>query len=291
MFEIIKLLRIHQWVKNFFIFLPLFFDKQLGDWTRLSACLFAFLGFSLLTGAIYCLNDIIDVNDDRKHPKKRNRPIACGKISVKTAWVIIGLLLIAGFCILFFGKLPSSLILVVLFYLILNIAYCFKLKKIAIIDVFIIGIGFIIRILIGGIAGDVILSQWIVIMTFLLAIFLGFAKRLDDVRIYTDTGIVGRRNIIRYNETFLNALLIITTTITIVAYIMYTVSEEVVSRFGSDYVYITSIFVILGIFRYLQLTIVDNKSGSPTKILIKDRFIQVCILLWICSFAVIIYVI
>lgn len=290
MLDIIRLLRIPQWTKNAFIFLPLFFDKQFGDWSRFSACLFAFWGFSLITSAAYCLNDIIDKEDDRKHPKKRKRPIASGKVSVSTVWILFALLIVGGFGIFYFANLPFSLSLVALSYLILNIAYCFILKKIAIIDVFVIGVGFVIRIIIGGISGDIVLSHWIVIMTFLLAIFLGFAKRMDDVRIYSETGVAGRKNITRYNAVFLNSLLMITATITIVAYLMYTVSEEVIIRFGSKYIYLTALFVILGIFRYLQLTMVDGRSGSPTKALMKDLFIQCCILAWLLTFSLIIYI-
>ncbi|NDV64460.1 UbiA prenyltransferase family protein [Bacteroides sp. 224] len=287
--KILALLRIHQWAKNFFIFLPLFFDKRFGDLKLLTTCFIVFLGFSFITSAVYCFNDIIDREDDKKHPLKKKRPIASGDITTLSGWIISFCLIISGGSILFLAYRSISVILIVLLYLILNIAYSIEFKRIAIIDVFIIGIGFVIRIIIGGIIGDITLSHWIVIMTFLLAIFLGFAKRLDDVQIYTKTGVAGRKNIIRYNVPFLYALLMITSTVTVVAYLMYSISDEITNRFGSNYIYLTSLFVILGIFRYLQLTIVDKKGGSPTFILLKDFFIQGCIIAWLLSFALIIY--
>ena len=141
----------------------------------------------------------------------------------------------------------------------------------------------------GGLAVSIWLSQWIVIMTFLLALFLAFAKRRDDYVIFNETGILTRNNILKYNFEFLNSALIITATVTIVAYIMYTLSPEVISRFNSDYIYTTSFFVLAGILRYLQLTLVHKISGSPTKILLKDPFVQLCILCWIGLFAIIMY--
>ena len=173
--------------------------------------------------------------------------------------------------------------------MLINVSYSIYFKNIAIVDVFFIAIGFVLRVVTGGIAGDVHLTHWIVLMTFLLALFLGFAKRLDDVVLFDKYGKIMRKNIITYNKSFLNAILIITSTMTIICYIMYTVSDEVIKRFKSDYVYITSLFVILGIFRYLQISIVENKSSNPTRILFIDRFIQITILFWICSFILIIY--
>lgn len=172
----------------------------------------------------------------------------------------------------------------------MNIAYCIRLKQIALVDVFIISVGFVLRVIFGGLVINVVLSQWIIIMTFLLALFLAFAKRRDDVVIYTGTGIKSRKNVNRYNLDFMNLAITIVATITVVSYIMYTTSYEVIERTGSSYLYMTSIFVLLGILRYLQLTLVDIKSASPTNVLLKDRFIQFCIACWILSFFVIIYV-
>ena len=172
----------------------------------------------------------------------------------------------------------------------MTIAYCVWLKRIALIDVFVIAVGFVLRVIIGGVATDVWLSHWILIMTFLLALFLAFAKRRDDVVIYEESGVMARKNIVRYNLSFMNQAITIVATISLVAYIMYTISPEVVQRFNSQFVYATSVFVLLGILRYLQLTIVDVRSGSPTKVLLTDRFLQCCIIGWLLTFGIIIYV-
>ena len=179
--------------------------------------------------------------------------------------------------------------MVVVSYILLNIAYCVRLKQIALVDVFVIATGFVLRVFAGGFATGIYLSHWIILMTFLLALFLAFAKRRDDVVIYEDTGVIARKNVNRYNLDFMNQAITIVASITMVCYILYTVSPEVIERFDSPYVYITSIFVLAGIIRYLQLTIVDVKSGSPTKILMKDLFIQLCIVGWVCVFITIIY--
>ena len=146
------------------------------------------------------------------------------------------------------------------------------------------------RIILGGVATGIILSHWIIIMTFLLALFLAFAKRRDDVVMYENTGVKVRKNVNRYNIDFMNQAITIVATITVIAYICYTVSPDVVARIKSPYLYMTSIFVLLGIMRYLQLTIVDIKSGSPTKVLMKDHFVQSCIIGWILTFIIILYV-
>jgi 4-hydroxybenzoate polyprenyltransferase len=153
----------------------------------------------------------------------------------------------------------------------------------------VVSIGFVLRILVGGTAAGIWLSEWIMIMTFLLALFLAFAKRRDDVVLYQNTGNEPRKNTNRYNLDFMNQVMTVVSTVTIIAYIMYTLSSDVIERFQSRHIYITAIFVLVGIIRYLQVTIVDLKSGNPTKILLKDKFIQICIAGWIVSFLIIIY--
>lgn len=183
----------------------------------------------------------------------------------------------------------SMLFLVIGAYIILNIAYSLKLKHLAIVDVFIIATGFVLRVLAGGLATDIHITHWIVLMTFLLALFLAFAKRRDDVVMFESSGVETRKTASQYNLSFLNEAISIVASITMVCYILYTVSPEVVERFNSPYVYLTSLFVLAGIIRYLQITIVDVKNGSPTRVLLHDRFIQGCIICWIASFALIIY--
>lgn len=290
--SIILLLRPQQWLKNGFIFLPVFFDHKLTELNYLLPAIIAFFAYSFAASGIYCLNDLIDVEADRKHPKKCKRPIASGKISKTMAAMLVALCLIASVATAFFieGDARYKVMTIIGIYFIMNIAYCLKLKQKAVVDVFIIAVGFVLRIFVGGCATGIVLSQWIVLMTFLLALFLAFAKRRDDVVIYEDTGVLARKNVNRYNLPFMNQVIGVVSSITMVCYIMYTVDPEVMSRMGSRYVYLTSVFVLAGIIRYLQLTIVDVKSGSPTKVLMHDRFVQYCIAGWILSFILIIYV-
>ena len=292
--SIIRLLRPHQWVKNGFIFLPLFFDGKLTRLDLLLPTFVVFIAYCLAASGIYCFNDIYDAESDKHHPHKQKRPIASGAISKPTGYMVMSVCILLSILIIgayFYDENAKMLRLlgVIAFYVIMNIAYCMRLKQMAIVDVFIIATGFVLRIVAGGFAASIHLSQWIVLMTFLLALFLAFAKRRDDVVIYEQTGRQARRNISRYNLSFMNQAIGIVASITMVCYIMYTVSPEVTERFHSQYLYVTAIFVLAGIIRYLQVTLVDVRSGSPTKILLKDRFIQACIIGWILTFFFILY--
>ncbi len=274
-----------------FVLLPLFFNGSMSDLWRWKQAAVAFFAFSAMAGAIYCLNDIRDVEADRRHPEKRLRPLASGEISVRSAYVLMAVLVVVsvGICFLSDSMRALRLTGVVCFYLALNVAYCLKLKQYAIVDVFIVSSGFVLRVIAGGVACDVWLSPWLLSMTFLVALFLAFAKRRDDVVLHNKTGQVTRRNTERYNLDFLNQTLGIVGSVTMVCYIIYTVSPEVEKNMGSSHVYVTSLFVLAGILRYLQVAIVDVRSGSPTKILLRDRFIQGCIVLWLLAFFIIIY--
>ena len=288
----LKLLRPEQWTKNLFVFLPLFFSGQLMNLSMFTQCIVAFVAFSFAASSIYCFNDMYDVETDRLHPKKCKRPIASGAISSKQAKVVMVVCLLLAMTILFLfgGTAKYMLMALITLYYVMNLAYCIKLKSYAIVDVMVIAIGFVLRILVGGTATEIWLSEWIMMMTFLLALFLAFAKRRDDVVLFQHTGVLPRKNTKRYNLEFLNQVMTIVSTVTIVAYIMYTISPDVMAHFKSRNIYFTAVFVLGGILRYLQVTIVDLQSGNPTTILLKDRFIQLCIAGWIILFMLIIYV-
>lgn len=291
--NIVILLRPQQWVKNGFVFLPLFFNGQLFDADALLSTFMAFVAFCFAAAGIYCMNDIVDAEADRRHPKKCSRPIASGAISTALGWALAAICLATSFVSAFFvGDSWTNVAIVIGIYFVMNIAYCLRLKQIAIVDVFIISIGFVLRIFVGGFATGIFISHWIVLMTFLLALFLALAKRRDDVAIYEQTGVLPRKNVAAYNLDFMNQAIGIVAAITMVCYIMYTVSPDVVARFegGGKYLYLTSVFVLAGIIRYLQITIVNLSSGSPTKVLIHNRFLQICLACWIVSFLIIIYI-
>ena len=287
--KILSLIRPHQWLKQIFIFLPLFFDKKLLNIDCLVDALCAFIAFSLAASAIYCLNDICDIEVDKMHPKKRFRPLASGKISKMQAYVIMTTLIFASFGIAAFVFESKNLFVIIAIYIIINIGYCIRLKHVAIVDVFIIAIGFCLRVVAGGVATDIWISQWIVLQTFLLALFLAFAKRRDDVILFNRDGKKTRKNISRYNLDFLNNAISIVATMTMMCYIIWCVSDDVINRMGTNKLYITAVFALMGVMRYLQIAMVDNKSGSPTKILIKDKFIRLCIAGWVTTFLLLIY--
>ena len=287
--KLLSLIRPHQWVKNIFIFLPLFFDKKLLHIDSVVNALWAFIAFSLAASAIYCLNDIMDIEADKQHPKKRLRPLASGQISKQQAYTTMAILFLTSLAITYFAFESKNLMAIIAIYIVLNIGYCIKLKHIAIVDVFIIASGFCLRVAAGGAATDIWISQWIILQTFLLALFLAFAKRRDDVVIFNQNGSKARRNINRYNLDFLNNAISIVATMTMMCYIIWCVSEEVIDSMGTNHLYITAIFALMGVMRYLQITMVDNKSGSPTKILIKDKYIHFCIAGWVITFLVLIY--
>jgi 4-hydroxybenzoate polyprenyltransferase len=296
--NLIKLLRPNQWIKNFFVFGPLVFGGELFIKDSFVEGIITFFAYSFAASSIYCFNDIHDVEDDRHHATKCHRPIASGAISIAQAYglMILMFLLSMGTIALMYlipesadGR-PLQVGGVILFYWLLNLAYCAKLKQFAIIDVCIVAFGFVLRLLAGGFATDVMLSKWIVLMTFLLTLFMSFAKRRDDVLLMEETGKAPRKNTIRYNLTFINQAITITASVTLVCYIMYTVSSEVIKNFHTENLYLTSIFVLVGLLRYIQIAVVDEKSGNPTKIIQKDHFTQLIVLAWLLAFILIIYV-
>jgi len=249
------------------------------------ATIIAFILFSAVASSVYVFNDLMDFHEDRNHPTKKYRPIASGKVSKKEARLLIFFLSSISFtCAGFFN---IYLFCVLLTYFILNIAYSLKLKHITIVDIFIIAVGFVLRLFAGASVINNQLSMWIIIITFLLALFLAVAKRRDDV-ILASVGKKTRKSIDGYNLEFVNAVMVFMAGVIAVSYILYTVSEDVIKKFQTQYLYLTSIFVILGIIRYMQLTFVEQNSGSPSKTILKDRFLQLTIIIWLVSFVVIV---
>lgn len=285
--DLIVLVRPQQYVKNVFIFLPIFFGMQIANTQFLLSALLAFIAFSLSASAVYILNDYRDREEDRKHPVKKLRPLAAGTISVKSALFLMGCLFAFGTGLM--AVLSMKALAFLLAYFVLNIGYSLFLKHVSIVDVMIIAIGFVLRLFIGSAVTGISLSMWIVVMTFLLALFLALAKRRDDVLIYLDTGEKMRKTIDGYNLRFLDNAMMIMAAVVIVAYILYTTSPEATLRVGNNYLYITAFFVILGIMRYLQIAFVEKNSGSPTKVLLTDRFTQVVVLGWLAAFSWILY--
>ena len=285
----IKLLRPKDWAKNLFLFIPSFFAEKFFDINTLGRLALGFVAFAFMASCIYIINDYRDIEDDRKHPVKRNRPLAAGTVNKGTALSISILLFLSAVLIGYFLDPTLQFLFVLGLYFTLNIAYSLGFKNIAILDILILAAGFVLRVKAGAVIAKVDTSEWLVIMTYLLALFLSIAKRRDDLLLKMETGSEMRRSMSGYNLDFLNTMLAFFSAIIIVSYIMYTVSGQTYTRLRTHRLYYTSVFVIAGILRYLQITFVFKKSGSPTEILYKDRFIQVTLLLWVFSIYGILY--
>lgn len=296
MLKYLKLLRVEQWVKNTFIFIPLFFSGNIFNKELLMMSIFAFVVFSLVASSIYIINDYMDIEADKKHPKKKHRPLASGAISKGMAKILFGGLLGSAVAIILLGYYSFGINfetgiekfgLIILAYFLMNIAYTFKLKHIAIVDITIIALGFVMRVISGGYATGIIISQWAILLTFVLALVLAIGKRRGELINAQLTGKT-RKALDGYNIQFADIALSISCTLAVVCYLMFTLSPEIQEKFH-DRVFYTVIFVLFAFLRYLQQTLVYNKTESPTEIVYKDRYIQITLVLWIVAFLLQIY--
>ena len=282
-------MRVKHWVKNTFIFLPLFFAGRITELDLLLNAFIIFIAFSLAASSIYILNDWKDIAQDRLHPTKKNRPLASGTINTKPAIIFAMLLLILSFSISIFVLKDFWATIILSIYVLQNTLYTFKLKNISIVDITLIAIGFVLRVFIGGVVTGIDPSQWIILMTFLLALFLALAKRRDGLMLGGRSLENYRQSLYGYSIQFIDSTLSIAAAVVILAYLMYSLSPEITQRLG-NYVYLTTFFVILGILQYLKLTQVMNQGGSPVKMLFSNLFLQLIVLGWVCSYIFLIYI-
>lgn len=258
------------------------FSLRLDDAALFQATCLGFGCFSLLASAVYIFNDYQDRHEDRLHPSKCHRPIASGDIPAGPALRVAGLLAVLSLAIsgLRFG-IPFTLVLLI--YALLNFGYSSGLKHLPILDVCIVALGFVLRVIGGSLLGDVPASRWIIVMTYLFALFVALAKRRDDVLRFLRDGQRTRKSIDGYNLTFLNSGMTLMAAVLLMAYLMYCVSSEVEARLGTGQFYFTAVFVIAGILRYLQASMVEEKSGAPTEFLYLDRFLQLSVAGWLAA--------
>ena len=283
----IKLIRFNNWIKNLFIFIPIFFAATIFESDNFINTLIAFFAFSIITSFVYIVNDIFDIEFDKQHLEKRKRPIPSGKISIKKSIVIAIFLLFIGLSVMYqisFNAFALSII-----YVALNFVYSLKLKHIPIIDFIIVSLGFVIRILIGGDIGSVHLTQWIILLVFLLSLFISVTKRRDDVFQYENEQKMNRKVVDKYSVEFMDKSITIISSVLIVTYLLFITSNDVIERYQSPMLFLTFLPVLIGLLRYNQITYVYNRSGSPLKILYNDLFLQIVILSWLLMFGVIIY--
>lgn len=285
--DFVILARVSHYVKNGIIWIPIVFGHKLHDVQSIAKTFIVFAAFCLAASSVYVLNDLLDVENDRKHPLKKNRPIARGLISTSDA--ILFLSILAGAAIVIsVTLLPLPVLIIIIAYMALNVGYSVIFKKYAIVDITCIAVGFVLRIFAGGLAIDVPISHWLVLMIFLLAVFLALSKRRDDL-LLTASGHNTRRSLDGYNLEFVNFAMVVMTSVVIVCYVLYAVSPEVIDKHGTDKLYLTTLWVIIGLLRYMQITFVKQKSGSPTEIILKDYFLQAVILFWFIHIYFILY--
>jgi decaprenyl-phosphate phosphoribosyltransferase len=282
----LKLIRPKEWVKNLFIFVPIFFAGKIHSSDIHKSLLVSFVAFCLASSSIYVLNDIVDVEKDRNHPQKKTRPLASGEISIIESKILLAVIISSIGALFFFLENEKYLILS---YILLNIAYCFFLKNIPIVDLATISAGFLLRVFTGGAAGDVPISKWLIMMTFLLTMCLGLGKRRDELLLSNEGALDIRKSLTGYNVEFINLSFVFMAVTTVICYIMYSMSPDVEERIGSQNLYCTSFFVVIGVLRFLQIVIVENSGGSPTNILLHDKFIQIILAMWLLNFIYIIY--
>ena len=271
------------------MFIPAFFAVQFFTMSQIPGMLAGFIAFCFFASSIYIINDYRDIEDDRKHPVKSKRPLASGMVKKPAAVVICIVLVTAGILLGYLADSTMRFLFILAIYFTLNLAYSFGLKNIAILDILILSAGFVLRVKGGAYISNTDTSEWLIIMTFLLSLFMAIAKRRDDLLLKTSTGADMRKSISGYNLDFLNTMLGLSCAIIIVAYINYTMSPATLQRVKTYRLYYSALFVIAGLMRYLQITFVQKKSGSPTEILYKDFFIQITLVLWVISIYVILY--
>nr|MBN2276636.1 decaprenyl-phosphate phosphoribosyltransferase [candidate division Zixibacteria bacterium] len=286
--KLIRLLRPHQWLKNGVVLAGLIFAGEAARTHQLFLAIGAMIGFCLMSSAVYVLNDIVDRDRDRLHPLKKNRPLAAREVSITTAWIISIILAAGGLAISFI--INTNLLIVSGSYLGLNVLYTFFLKDIVILDVMTIAGGFVLRAVAGAVAIDVKISGWLLITTFVLALFLAFGKRRHELISLEKEAVSHRRILESYSPYLLDQLIGVVTASTVITYLFYTLSTEVSTKLGTNYLYVTIPFVIYGVFRYLYLVHKEAKGGSPTHLLLTDWPLLVDVLLWLASVILILYI-
>lgn len=285
--SVLHSLRPEQWTKNLLVFAALLFARRLFDPAAVLQALAAFAIFCGLSGAVYLLNDVSDRESDRQHPVKRHRPIAAGHVSAPTAvaWALV--LIALGLTLSFW--LQTGFGMAAAAYLVLQAAYTRVLKHVVILDVMAIAFGFVLRAVAGGLVIGVPISDWLVICTLLLALFLGLSKRRHELTLLA-AGAAGHRRILEeYDPYLLDQMIAVVAAATLVAYIIYCLSPETTARFGTHWLVLTVPFPIYGLFRYLYIVHRKDGGGNPSEMLLTDRPLLSCVGLWGLTVVAVIY--
>ena len=282
----IQLIRPPQWVKNFFVVAPLLFSGRALEPQWVVRSLAAFVMFCMLASSIYLWNDAADAEQDRAHPTKRQRPVAAGRISKRQAITVGMVLLVAALALAW--RLGPLVLGLAGTYVVLNVLYTLRLKQMVLLDVFAIAVFFLLRLLTGSAAIDVRASVWLLLCGGLLALYLGFTKRRHELTLLGASSPEHRSVLSHYSTGFLDQMSSVLLAVTVVSYIMYTLSSETARQVGDDALSYSTIFVLYGVFRYLYL-VHQRNGGSPTKTLLTDRSLLVTVVLWVAYCGWVIY--
>ena len=283
--EILKSLRPKQWIKNFFVFGPLLFSQNLLNLPLLLKTGGAFAAFCLASSSHYIFNDLRDLEDDRRHPVKSQRPLASGRLAKGPA--VAALILIGAAGLALSAAINVPFLMMVAGYLVLQTVYSMWLKHVVIIDVFVIAAGFLMRVVAGGLAIRVQISSWLLICTILLSLFLAMGKRRHELVLLDEDATTHRPILKEYNTYLLDQMISVVTASTLVAYCLYTISDDTVAKFGTRNLIFTVPFVLYGIFRYLYLIHQKAEGGTPEALIVQDKPLLVDIFLWIAAAALI----
>ena len=282
-----ELLRVRQWIKNLFVAAPLLFALELTNPESLLEAVAAFFAFCLGASAVYTINDIADRKKDAAHPRKKNRPLARGALSPAAA-AVEALILLAGAAVVAL-QVNTDFVLVLAIYVAINLAYTALLKRVVLVDVLVIAVGFVLRVEGGSAAIGVESSRWIILSTLFLALFLGLGKRRGEIAGLGNAELQ-RPGLRLYSKGALDALLVATVALTVIAYALYTAAPETVARLGTNYLVYTVPLVVYGLFRYYLLIVSNGSFADPTDLVTKDVGVIVCVLLWAVSVVLLIYI-
>ena len=285
---ILNAMRPYQWVKNSFILAPLLFGKKLADPVAVGNALIAFVVFCFLASALYIFNDWIDIEEDRSHPEKRHRPMSSGLLSVPLALSAAVVLTLAALSLA--AYLGTDFFLIAATYVALTLCYCLFLKRVVVLDAMTISAGFVIRVIGGAVAIGVFASHWLISCAFLLAMFLAFSKRRQELLLLSDADAGNHRKVLsEYTDPFLRRVNTILIGSSIVCYALYTVAPETVTKFGTTNLIYGTTFVIYGMLRYMFLIEDPINGGNPTRMLLKDRPLQLTVIGWTVFNAIVLY--
>jgi 4-hydroxybenzoate polyprenyltransferase len=279
MIDLLRLMRPHQWVKNTFVFTGLLFGHAWHDANLVVHVVVAFAAFCLVSSAVYVFNDIIDVEQDRRHPKKSSRPLASGRVGISAAKALAGVLVVSG---LVLANCASMTVLVILIcYALMNVAYSLRLKHVVILDVFIIATGFMLRILSGTLGVGIPPSQWLLLCGLMVTLFLGFSKRRAEISALAEDKAAHRKVLEHYSPVLLDKMIGITASGVILSYSLYTMSADTIRIHGTPNLIYTVPFVMYGVFRYIYLLHHQSRGGDPSHDLVRDPHLFVAVGAWL----------